>query len=57
MGSADLPEPAATCQQNLYTCCNSAPYSCVHHANARTMGICGATVTHGVNVLQRHTKP
>jgi hypothetical protein len=26
MGSADLPEPAATRQQNLYTCRSSAPY-------------------------------
>jgi hypothetical protein len=51
MGSADLPEPAATCQQNSYACRSSAPYSSsVTLIYARRVSV---KLTHLVVILQR----
>jgi hypothetical protein len=57
MGSADLPEPAATCQQNSYTFAAAAAAAILAfcHAALCMTGICEAG--RDVNVLQRPTEP
>jgi hypothetical protein len=49
MGSADLPEAAATRQQNLYTVSQRCAVFVFRHANLRTTGIREAA--RGVDVL------
>jgi hypothetical protein len=49
MGSADLPEAAATRQQNSYTISQRCAVFVFRHANLRTKGIREAA--HGVDVL------
>jgi hypothetical protein len=52
MRSADLPEPEATREQNLYTCRSSAPYLSsvtLIYAYARRVSV---KITRGVHVLQ-----
>jgi hypothetical protein len=51
----DLPEPAATRQQNSYTCYSSAPYSSsITLIYARRLSL---KLTHCIHVLQHHAKP
>jgi exonuclease III len=54
MGSPDLLEPAAERPQNLYTCHSSTLYTSsfmLRYAQWVSMKL-----THGVSILQRHTK-
>jgi hypothetical protein len=55
MGLADLPEAAATCQQNLYTISQRCVVFVFRHANLRTTGIHEAV--RGADVLPRAAKP
>jgi hypothetical protein len=55
MGSADLPEAAATCQQNLYTVSQRWAVFVFRHANLRMAGIREAA--QGVHVLPHAAKP
>jgi hypothetical protein len=55
MGSADLPEAAATRQQNLYTVSQQCAVFIFCHANLCMTGICKAA--RGVNVLWRASEP
>jgi hypothetical protein len=55
MGSADLPEAAATRQQYLYTVLQQCAVFVFPPANLRTMGICEAA--RSVDVLPRAAKP
>jgi hypothetical protein len=55
MRSADLPEAAATGQQNLYTVSKQCAVFVFHHANLRTTGIREAACA--VDVSPSATKP
>jgi hypothetical protein len=55
MGSADLPEAAATHQQNLYTISQWCAVFIFRQANLRTMGI--GKEARGVDVLPHVAKP
>jgi hypothetical protein len=55
MGSADLPDAAATHQQNLYTVLQRCAVFIFCHANLRMTGIRKAA--RGVDVLPRAAKP
>jgi hypothetical protein len=55
MGSADLPEAAATCQQNLYTISQLCVVIVFHHAHLRMTGIREAM--RSIDVLPRAAKP
>jgi hypothetical protein len=55
MGSADLPEAAATCQQNSYTVSQRWALFIFRHVNHRTMGI--GEAVRDVNVLPCANKP
>jgi hypothetical protein len=55
MGSADLPEAAATRQQNLYTVSQQCAVLAFRHTNLHTMAIQKAA--RGVDVLPHAAKP
>jgi hypothetical protein len=55
MGSADLPEAAATCQQTSYTVSLRCAVFVFRHANLHTTGISEAA--RDINVLRRAAKP